>query len=61
MSLLQPASKDEYLQPIRDVMDLWLNERSNISFTGKVGRRGGGDVRVDGGGGADRRPSQAWR
>lgn len=37
MSLLFPDKKDMYLQPIRDVMDLWLNERSNITYTPKVG------------------------
>ncbi|GBF92005.1 endoglucanase A [Raphidocelis subcapitata] len=35
MHLLQPAKKDQYLQPIRDVTALWLEERSDIKFTSK--------------------------
>ncbi|KAI8463040.1 MAG: Six-hairpin glycosidase-like protein [Monoraphidium minutum] len=37
MSLLYPDKKDTYMKPIRDVMDLWLNERSNITYSPKVG------------------------
>jgi len=44
MALLYPAKRDQYMQPARDVMALWLNQRSNITFTEKVGwfMRGGG-------------------
>ena len=33
LALLYPERKDTYTQPIRDVMQLWLNARSNISYT----------------------------
>jgi hypothetical protein len=55
MSLLFPKSRDQYMQPIRDVMSLWLNQESNITFTAKVG--GGRTVEVLGAEGGRRCPS----
>jgi hypothetical protein len=46
MSLLYPEKKDQYLQPIRSVMELWLNERSNITFSPKVRRHDLADLRA---------------
>lgn len=37
MSLLFPQNRDRYMQPIRDVMDKWLNQKDNITITDKVG------------------------
>lgn len=31
-----PSTKDDYAKNIKDVMSLWLNGRSNITYTAKV-------------------------
>lgn len=36
MAKLDPANKDKYLNPIREVMKLWLTASSNITYTPKV-------------------------
>jgi hypothetical protein len=36
LAKLDPSRKEEYSRPIRDVMALWLNAQSNITYTPKV-------------------------
>lgn len=37
MAKLDPGNKDKYMEPIKDVMRLWLTASSSITYSPKVG------------------------